>query len=151
MFMKKVIITLVCILTCFHLFPQQITLDGQVSMHNSKYNTGKIQYVKDAYVTASFAAPDDTDTEGRFCLVFVGIKSGVSVKVTVEKAGLEVVNTRDLEQVIIGRKDVLRVYLAAKGELARCQGMVLYSKSRGDRIQKDGRRASNPRGYRGVV
>ena len=121
MLIKIIIAALIFILASFPLYTQQITLDGQVSIHNSKYTTGNIQYVKDAYVQAPFATPDDTDVEGRFCLVFVGIESGVSVKVTVEKAGLEVVNSYDLEQVILGRKSLLRVYLAPEGQLAKSQ------------------------------
>ncbi|MCB0644971.1 MAG: tetratricopeptide repeat protein, partial [Phaeodactylibacter sp.] len=62
-----------------------------------------------------------TDSEGRFGLEFVSIDPGTAVKIKVEKAALEVVNDYDLQRVIIGRKPLLRVYLADKGRLAQAQ------------------------------
>lgn len=100
---------------------QQITLTGQVSLHNSGYRTGQIKYVKDAYATAPFAAPGSTDDRGEFRLEFVGMRSGQSTEVKVEKNGYEVVNKRELRDVVIGRKSPLRVYLAPKGQIAQAQ------------------------------
>ncbi|MFM9949519.1 MAG: tetratricopeptide repeat protein [Saprospiraceae bacterium] len=100
---------------------QQIPLTGQVSILNSKYNTGKIEYVKDAYVSSPFTKPDDTDDNGIFHMEFVGIKEGVSIQLNVEKPGFEVVNKRDLLDVVIGRKTTFRVFLAPKGQLALAQ------------------------------
>lgn len=100
---------------------QQILLEGQVSIHNSLYETGKIQYVSSAFANAPFADSDETDVEGRFGLTFVGMDKGTEVKVSVEKSGLELVNTYELERVIIGRKPLLRVYLTEKGKLAKAQ------------------------------
>ncbi|GJM33849.1 MAG: hypothetical protein DHS20C18_28500 [Saprospiraceae bacterium] len=100
---------------------QQISLIGQVSIHNSKYNTGQIEYVKDVYVSAPFTNPDDTDDNGTFNLVFVGISEGTSVKLNIEKAGLEVVNKRDIQDVVIGRRTPVKIYLAVKGQLAKAQ------------------------------
>ena len=100
---------------------QEIELKGQVSIHNSKYDNGEIEYVPNAFASAPFAGSDDTDVEGKFNLTFVGIDGGTTVKVSVEKDDLEVVNDYDLQQVIIGRKSVLRVYLAKKGNLALAQ------------------------------
>ena len=121
--MKKYspLIWLTFILTSQSLTAQQITLKGQVSIHNSKYETGTIEYVPNAYASAPFAGTVDSDTEGKFGLVFVGMDGGTEVKVKVEKAGLEVVNDYDLNQVIIGRKPLLRVYLIEKGRLAIAQ------------------------------
>ncbi len=90
-------------------------------MHNSQYETGSIEYVRDAYITAPFATADNTGNEGSFTLVFVGMESGTTVRVQAEKAGLEVVNTHDLERVVIGRRDPLPIYLAEKGVLAQAQ------------------------------
>jgi tetratricopeptide (TPR) repeat protein len=119
--MKLFLTTLVLsFISCF-VFSQQIELRGRVSIHNSKYNTGIIEYVKNAYVTAPFTRPDDTDDEGWFELEFVGIDAGTSVKVQVEKVDLEVVNEYDLQRVIIGRKLPLRIYLTSAGQLAIAQ------------------------------
>ena len=55
------------------LLAQKITLKGQVSIHNSKYETGTIRYVSNAYASAPFAGSDDTDDLGKFGLTFTGI------------------------------------------------------------------------------
>lgn len=117
------------ILISFLAFPQQIKLVGQVSVQNSKYNTGEIQYVKNVLVTSQFSKPDYTDNIGMFTLEFVGIENGTSVKVRAEKYGYEVVNERDLQAVIIGRNSPLSIYLAKKGQLAMLQ-MEFYNISK---------------------
>ncbi|MCB0376341.1 MAG: hypothetical protein KDD04_10515, partial [Sinomicrobium sp.] len=66
------------LLTSPFVFSQQIRLKGSVTVHNSKYETGKIQYVKDAFVTAPFSKPSGTDDKGTFALEFVGIKPGTA-------------------------------------------------------------------------
>lgn len=113
----------------YSLEAQQISLKGQVSIHNSKYATGRIEYVQNAYASAPFAGSDDTDSQGVFELPFVGIDAGTVVKVKVVKSGLEVVNEYDLQRVIIGRKPLLRVYLIEAGKLALAQ-TELYNISR---------------------
>ncbi len=100
---------------------QEIRLKGQVSIHNSGYKTGKIKYVQNAYVSAAFAGSDDTDVDGKFSLTFSGIDKGTSVEVSVEKSGLEIVNKKDLQDIVIGRLTPLKVFAAPKGQLARAQ------------------------------
>ena len=122
------------LLVCFLLITattaaQQVTLKGLVSIHNSKYNTGKIEYVPDAYITAPFTKPVNSDVVGNFSLEFVGIDPGTAVTLTVEKSGLEVVNSYDLDKVIIQRNDPINIYLATKGQLAAAQ-TELYNISR---------------------
>ena len=119
--MKKISLLACLILSEINLVAQEITLKGQVSIHNSKYETGSITYVSNAYASAPFAGSDDTDELGKFGLTFTGIDGGTEVKVKVEKANLEIVNEYDLQQVIIGRKSLLRVYLTNKGKLANAQ------------------------------
>jgi tetratricopeptide (TPR) repeat protein len=124
------------IISCFG-FSQQIKLRGQVSIHNSKYNTGTIQYVKDAYITAPFTKADNTDDSGRFELEFVEIDAGTAVKVQVEKTGSEVVNEYDLQRVIISMKLPLRVYLTTKGQLAIAQTELYNISMKALFVQKD--------------
>ena len=111
------------------LHAQQIELKGQVSIHNSKYNTGSVQYVSDAYVSAPLTKPSNSDSQGRFQLGFVGLDPGTSITLDVEKSGLEVVNRYDLQDVVIGRKTPLRVFVTNKGNLANAQ-TELYNVSR---------------------
>lgn len=107
---------------------QQITLKGKVSIHNSQYETGNIQYVQNAYVSATFAGVVGTDANGNFSLIFSGIEEGTSVKVTVEKVDLEIVNKKDLLEVVIGRLTPLKIYLAPKGQIAKAR-VELYDVS----------------------
>jgi hypothetical protein len=103
------------------LHAQQVELRGTVSVHNSKYETGEVIYVQNAYLSAPFTVPATSDVEGNFVLEFVGLASGTALKIEAEKAGLEVVNTRELEEVVLGRKFPLRIYVAEKGKLAQAQ------------------------------
>jgi hypothetical protein len=98
-----------------------VELRGTVAVHNSKYETGEVIYVQNAYLSAPFTVPATSDVEGVFVLEFVGLASGTALKIEAEKAGLEVVNTRELEEVVIGRKFPLRIYVAEKGKLAQAQ------------------------------
>ena len=100
---------------------QQIQLRGTVAVHNSKYETGEVKYVQNAYIRAPFTMPAASDVAGEFVLEFVGLASGTALKIEAEKAGLEVVNTRELEEVVLGRKFPLRIYVAEKGKLAQAQ------------------------------
>ena len=100
---------------------QQIQLKGNVAVHNSKYETGKVIYVEDAYIKALFTKPANTDVQGNFTLEFVGIDPGTSLHLELEKQGFEVVNTRDLEDVVLSRTLPIRIYVAKKGKLAKAQ------------------------------
>ena len=120
---------LLMLLAAFTTYAQKIQLTGQVSIHNSKYHTGAIQYVPNAYITAAFTSPATTDANGRFELQFIGLDAGTTVQIEAEKAGLEVVNSHDLGQVVIGRTAPVPIYLAPKGQLAKAQ-TELYNISR---------------------
>ena len=100
---------------------QQIQLRGTVAVHNSKYETGEVRYVHNAYMSAPFTVPAASDVAGEFVLEFVGLAPGTALKIEAEKAGLEVVNTRELEEVVLGRKFPLRIYVTEKGNLAKAQ------------------------------
>ena len=100
---------------------QQVQLRGTVAMHNSKYKTGKVIYVQNTYLTAPFTKPALTDVKGAFTLEFVGLDPGMAIKIEASKQGLEIVNTRDLDEVIIGRKLPLRIYVTEKGNVAKAQ------------------------------
>lgn len=100
---------------------QQINLTGQISIHNSRYETGEIEYVQNAFIEAPFAGSTNSDSEGLFRLIFQGIAAGETIRLAVEKAGLEIVNRKDLSEVVLGRLQPLQIYLAPKGKLAQAQ------------------------------
>src|ERR1700678_1886876 len=77
---------------------QSISLKGRAILSNSKHRTGELVYIKDAYFSAGFAIPANSDDSGKFELIFSKIKPGTSVKVQAEKYGYALVNDYDLEQ-----------------------------------------------------
>lgn len=95
----------------FHVFSfaQQIQLRGQVSIHNSKHITGEINYVKGAEISALSAKPKESDQNGNFTLTFIDMPLGTPIKIRVKKYGFSVVNEPDLERVIVGQKNLLRI------------------------------------------
>ena len=120
--MIRLTLLICCVITAVSFVTaQQIDLTGQISIYNSNYRTGQIEYVADAFVSADFAGSTNSDAEGKFELVFSGLASGTTVDLRVEKSGLEVVNKRNILHVILGRKEPLKVFLAPKGELAQRQ------------------------------
>ncbi len=114
-------LTYLALFSFISLWSQQIELSGTVTVHNSKYDTGEIQYVKDVYISAPFTKPSSTDDTGKFRLDFVGLDPGTAIQLQAEKDGLEVVNGYELQEVIINRKLPLRIYLIDKGRLAQAQ------------------------------
>lgn len=74
----KIILTLLLFIS--QLSAQIITLSGQVSIHNSRCNTGEIIYVKDAEVSTPFAGAKITGDSGKFDLGFVGFEAVTSVQ-----------------------------------------------------------------------
>lgn len=100
---------------------QRVDLTGIVSIHNSKYRTGQIEYVANAQVSADYTSPTSTDSKGNFTLTFIGLDAGTTVNLEVEHHQWEVVNAYDLFNVIIGRKLPLRVAMGNKDSLALYQ------------------------------
>ena len=110
----------IAVLLFFHQgHSQQVQLRGTVAMHNSKYQTGKVIYVQNTYLSAPFTKPALSDVKGVFTLEFVGLDPGMAMKIEASKQGLEIVNTRDLDEVVIGRRLPLRIYVTQKGNLAK--------------------------------
>ncbi|MFN0189058.1 MAG: hypothetical protein ACKVQV_10190 [Bacteroidia bacterium] len=121
------------------LFSQQIILKGQITIQNSQYRSGKIEYVKGAIVSCPLAGSTicETDDQGFFALTFVGIKSTTSVNLYVEKNGLEVVNSWALNEVTIGREKILSIWMAQRGEIPRLQADLYVTNKQKLFQQKD--------------
>jgi len=117
----KLLLAISCIILHSSLTAQQIKLAGQVSLHNSKYNTGEIEYIDNVEITAAFTTPAVSDVEGKFELEFVDIDEGTSLDIKADKAGLEIVNGADLRDVVLGRLLPLKIYLAPKGAIVKAQ------------------------------
>ena len=127
MYLHKITFILGFLLSSTFLFAQTHTLQGRVSVQNSMYENGKIQYLSKAQVGSNKSKPDQTDYKGRFELSFTGLEKGTPVKVIAGKSGWEVVNKEDLEQVSVGKETPLRIFVAKKGDLAKMQTELYYN------------------------
>lgn len=104
-----------------HSFGQHITLHARVRMQNSLLNQGKAVHISKTSLSAPYASPKLSDDSGRVALVFVGLSMGSSVAIAVDHPDFELVNTLDLQEVILGRLQPLTVCLAPRGQLAMAQ------------------------------
>ena len=118
---KRGLFSVILVLAISRLVAQSIPLTGTVAIQNSQYETGKRQYVKGASIRASFAKATITDKQGQFALEFAGVKAGTPVRLSVSHTSLTVVNRREMDQVIVGRKDPLEVVMADPDKLADAQ------------------------------
>ena len=119
--MKKIIYLFVIFLCSFQLKAQQITFKGVLYEHNSKTTTGKLKPIQNAQIIIPFSIPSTTDNMGKFKSESDGYKVGQSTKIIVKKAGYEVVNVKDLENVVAGSIDEVKVYLAPQNLLYEAQ------------------------------
>ncbi len=106
---------------CTAAVAQSMSLPGSVVIQNSEYETGHRQYVSDASIRAPFAKAITTDKDGQFALAFAGMESGTPVRLTVSRPGLEVVNSKETDHVIIGRTPRINVVMADPDKLAAAQ------------------------------
>jgi len=101
------------------IFAQQSSVSGVVAVFNSAFETGKRQYVPNAQVEDDFKKANATTTgaDGRFNLVFVGIKDNEKVSFNVKKERMEIVNTEAL-YAVAGQKEQVALFMSPEGKLA---------------------------------
>ncbi len=100
-------------------FCQTIEFKGIVYEHNSKTKTGQLKIISDAQVVIPKSVPVTTDIKGKFKTVSDGLIIGKSVPVKFIKNGFQVVNSNEMENVFVGRKEDLVVYMAIRSELQK--------------------------------
>ena len=100
---------------------QSIPLSGTIAIQNSRYTTGTRQFVNGASVRAPFAKATSSDATGQFRMEFNGVENGTILRFDIAKSGLEVVNTKEIERVVLGRTSALDVVMADPMELADMQ------------------------------
>lgn len=117
--MKSACSFLPLLLAANTLFAQQSVLRGEASIINSMYETKARQYVANAQVEEDFdrAQPAITDASGLFHLIMVGVQEKESITFSVNKEGLEVVNT-DALSAVAGQKEVVKIYMATPQKIA---------------------------------
>ena len=100
---------------------QTIPLQGVIVVQNSAYEHGTREYLSGVSLRALMAKSAASDGNGQFTLAFTGVGSGTPVRLAVAKPEYEVVNGRDLEQVIVGRQTPVQVVMASSAKLAEAQ------------------------------
>ena len=98
---------------------QQSSVSGIVSIHNSKYETDTTKFVYLAQVEEEFGNSQTTTTnvDGEFDLLLVGIADKETVKLSISKEGLKVVNIDKLTAVA-GQKEIIKIFMATPKYLA---------------------------------
>ncbi|MBL7793166.1 MAG: hypothetical protein JNK77_12630 [Saprospiraceae bacterium] len=98
----------------FLIAQKQTQLQGYVVERNSG---GK--RLANVSIDAPKAQPTRSGGSGEFILVFSGVEIGEPVSLTVEKTGYEVVNKKDIEDLIPNRKTPLKIILSPLGAIDR--------------------------------
>ena len=114
-----------CIGFLFSASSQSLGLEGEVYLHNSKYKTGTITFVKDALVSSDFTGKDYSNLDGSFRLSFIRESKDVRVKISVVKKGFELVNEEDLTGVSLGTGERIKIFMARKGLIPEVQIRLL--------------------------
>lgn len=97
---------------------QDIALPGLVVEQNSKYRTGNYIYLSNAQIKATGAAPQRSDANGHFTLLFTDRPGGDVARIFADKEGYELVNDAELRQAsIIGRLQPLQIVMCRVGQL----------------------------------
>lgn len=98
---------------------QQTSFHGVVSVFNSKFETGKPQYISNAAIEEALGRSHATLTlsDGSFNLPLVGVPLKASFDFTVKKENYEVINTDQL-RAVAGQLEVKRIYMAPHGKIA---------------------------------
>lgn len=99
----------------------EVILTGQVLLLNS----GK-QPVPNAIIGADVSSPTTSDANGEFRLIFPESFIGESVFLLIEKEGYEVVNAKELDNVILTNRNPIQIILAPKGEIQNTQRRFSY-------------------------
>ena len=116
--MKKTIILLFLInLYAVSSFCQSVAFKGIIYEHNSKANTGSLKVLSNAQVTIPYSVPVISDNKGSFKTATEGFKVGESTKIKIRKSGYEVVNVKELNDVVVGKLNNIIVYMAPEGKL----------------------------------
>lgn len=95
------------------------TINGVITIQNSKTNSGSLEYVKNADVWADDANPVISDNLGNFTLDYDSKKQGDPTTIRIEKRGYEVVNINRLTTHIPSDPtELLPIYMCKEGKLA---------------------------------
>lgn len=92
-------------------------LHGIAVEQNSRYLTGQLKYISGVNISSAGAVPQFSDAAGRFTLKYVDQPPGTTKRIAAGKYGYRVVNEADLQLVVIGQRDTVKVVMCKAEEL----------------------------------
>jgi hypothetical protein len=96
-------------------------LDGWVVLQNSKWRTGKVEYIANAQVKATMATPTLSDSKGWFSLLFANIPNGRKVKLSIAKSQMRIVNEKVIEEAsFTGHAEELKIVMCNAEDFDLC-------------------------------
>ncbi|MBI5916957.1 MAG: tetratricopeptide repeat protein [Bacteroidetes bacterium] len=123
--MKSVFLPIALLFLHLSGFCQQTPFHGVVTVMNSLYEKGKVEYVPFATVEAQVEKiqPAVTGSDGQFKLVLIGVSEKTRFYFQVKKEGLDVVNIDQLEAVC-GQKESAKIFMAKPQYIADFRSKV---------------------------
>ena len=115
--MNKFCLWAFCLLPTF-IFSQQSQIQGIVAVFNSKFETGKTEYLANVQVEEAYQRSQATASlnDGSFTVILVGLKSKEPCQLSVKKQGWEIVNNDKLN-VVVGQSALVRLVMSPKGKI----------------------------------
>lgn len=106
-------------------FSQTKLIKGQVILHNSKSETGRVQFIPNTKITSPSVGNVYTDQKGRFKIRLKKIDTNKPLFLQVEKKGYEIVNLRDIKYLFLDKKPWLKIIVAKKGYVKRVRNTIM--------------------------
>jgi tetratricopeptide (TPR) repeat protein len=113
--MKKILLYLILLTNYSILLGQDLSVvEGLViNMSNNSTQT----FLQNVSVYALSSKPQVSDSNGKFKLLFSSDKNGEVVLLHAERKGYSCVNLREIEQVVVGRRNTITIYMCREEEL----------------------------------
>jgi ribosomal 50S subunit-associated protein YjgA (DUF615 family) len=122
--MKNILFSIAFVCIAFYAQAQKIVQNGQVRLQNSKYETGKTEYIGGVQIKFDGSVATTSDNAGKFNLVFLDKKRGDLIFMEqIRKEGYELVNKKAFEYNKISLSDSLGtdIILTKTGEIQKAQ------------------------------
>ena len=122
---KSLFISLICLLLwTVPSFSQTKLIKGQVIIHDSKSENGKVQFLPNTKITSITSGHVYSDQKGRFKLKVKDVDVNEPLFLQVEKQGYEIINLRDIKYFFLDKKPWLKIFVAEKGYTKRVRNAI---------------------------
>jgi tetratricopeptide (TPR) repeat protein len=120
--MKNILFSIAFVCVAFYAQAQKIVQNGQVRLQNSKYETGKTEYIGGVQIKFDGSVATTSDNAGKFSVLFLDKNVGdILSKERIYKEGYELVNEKELDfpNLTVKKADRLGtdIIMAKKGTL----------------------------------